>query len=243
MKLTGPYLTLAGGLTVAGVLLSLSINATKGDDSSPPVATSATVPVKGKPAAEKPADPAGEDAADESAAEPADESADESADQAGSGGASAPSGTYAGKVQGGAASVAISIKGDNAIAYFCDGKKIEAWVKGSAEQTLSLKGKKGAVLDADYTGGKLSGTVKAGGKKWAFTLKNVKAPSGLYRAAGNVRNAKVVGGWIIAEGTQVGMLNSDGVETPAPPIDLSTGTVSIDGTEVRAKALDGPPVQ
>jgi hypothetical protein len=230
MKLTGPYLTLAGGLTVAGVLLALSVNATKGDDSSPPVSTAATVPVKAKPSAEKPTDKAADESADESAEEPESK-------------AVAPSGTYAGRVQGGRASVAVSIKGDNAIAYFCDGKKIEAWVRGPVEETLSLKGKKGAVLDADYAAGKLSGTVKAGGKKWVFTLKTVKAPSGLYRAAGNVRNAKVVGGWIIAEGTQVGMLNSDGVETPAPPINLSTGKVTIDGTRVQATALDGSPVQ
>jgi hypothetical protein len=237
MKLTGPYLTLAGGLTVAGVLLALSVNATKGDDSSPPVATAATVPVKGKPSAEKPAGKPAGSSADKSAGSSTDESADESD------AAVAPSGTYAGKVQGGSASVAVSVKGDNAIAYFCDGSKIEAWVKGSVEDTLSLKGKKGAALDAEYAKGKLSGTVKAGGKKWVFSLKSVKAPSGLYRAAGNVRNAKVVGGWIIAEGSQVGMINSDGVETPAPPINLSTGKVSINGTAVRATALDGSPVR
>jgi hypothetical protein len=243
MKLTGPYLTLAGGLTVAGVLLALSINATKGEDGSPPVSTAATVPVKAKPSAEKPADEAADDSADEAADDTVDDSAaDESAEEP-EPGEVAPSGTYAGKVQGGAASVAISIKGDNAVAYFCDGKKIEAWVQGEVEETLSLKGKKGAVLNADYAGGKLSGTVKAGGKKWVFTVKSVKAPSGLYRAAGNVRNAKVVGGWIIAEGTQVGMVNSDGVETPAPPINLSTGKVRINGTEVQAKPLDGSPAR
>jgi hypothetical protein len=70
----------------------------------------------------------------------------------------------------------------------------------------------------------------------------VKAPSGLYRAARNVRSAKVVGGWIVYEGKQVGMLDSDGVETPAPPIDLTTRTVTIDGTQVQTTVVDGSPV-
>jgi hypothetical protein len=38
------------------------------------------------------------------------------------------------------------------------------------------------------------------------------------------------------------MLDSDGVETPAPPIDLTTRTVTIDGTQVQTTVVDGSPV-
>ncbi len=39
---------------------------------------------------------------------------------------------YAGEVNGGGASVAISIHGSQAIAYVCNGSVIEAWLKGTA---------------------------------------------------------------------------------------------------------------
>ena len=152
-----------------------------------------------------------------------------------------PNGTYAGRENSDKASVAVSVKGKTAIAYFCDGAKVEAWVQGSADESpLVLKGKNGAKLTAEYKNGRLIGKVRAGGENWAFDVKKVKAPSGLYRAAANVRTAKVVGGWIIFEGKQVGMLNSSTTgESPAPPIDLTTGKATIDGTAVQTEPVDG----
>jgi len=230
MKLKGPYLTLAGGLTVAAVLLSLSTTAAKNDD----VAVAAAGAVTATGEATDPA--ASADAADDSAKEPAEKAPKPAAKPT-------PPGTYAGTVKGGGASVAIAVKGKTAIAYVCDGKKVEAWMQGSANSTaLSLKGKDGAVLTAKYTKNKLSGTVRTAGKEWTFGVKTVKAPSGLYRAARNVRTAKVVGGWIVYEGKQVGMLDISGVETPAPPIDLGTNTVTINGTSVPAAPVDGSPI-
>ncbi|HST86090.1 MAG TPA: hypothetical protein VLL08_30405 [Kineosporiaceae bacterium] len=217
MKLNGPYLTLAGGLAVAGVLLSLSVTAVRKDGivaTSSPVGS--VVAGKAKPTESAKASPEAE---------------------------AAPSGTYAGAVKGGDASIAIAIKNGKAIAYVCDGKTAEAWLQGAADDaSLSLKGEGGSALTAKYANGRLSGTVKASGQKWTFKVKTVKAPSGLYRASRNVRNAKVVGGWIVYRGKQVGMLNTAGTETPAPPIDLETRTVTIDGTTVETSAVDGSPL-
>lgn len=231
MKLKGPYLTLVGGLAVAGVLLALSNSAVSKDEKNLAVANAGatgatTAPTKPAPDKSAPAD----DTVDEPAAKPPAKAT--------------PPGTYAGSVKGGGASIAIAVKGKTAIAYVCDGKKVEAWLQGSAADasSLSLTGEGNAKVTAKYTDGKLSGTVRAAGKKWTFGVDSVEAPSGLYRAARNVRNAKVVGGWIVYRGTQVGMLNSSGVETPAPPIDLGTGKVTIDGTEVQTTALDGTPI-
>jgi hypothetical protein len=229
MKLTGPYVTLAGGLAVAGVLLSLSATAVRKDDI---VSTASPV---GSAAASEAAEEATGNAAGKAkpteAAEPSVEAKP------------APSGTYAGETKGGDASIAIAIKDGTAIAYVCDGKTAEAWLQGSADDaSLSLKGKSGSALTAEYANGRLSGTVKAGGQKWTFRVKTVKAPSGLYRASQNVRQAKVVGGWIVYDGKQVGMLDSDGTETPAPPIDLATRTVTIDGTTVQTATVDGSPL-
>jgi hypothetical protein len=238
MKLSGPYLTLVGGLAVGGVLLALSSTAV--DRSQDRVANAAastprdavtTPPAETAPAETPPAETASPSAdADDTAASNAQE-------------VLVPAGTYAGRELSDKASVAVSVKGKTAIAYFCDGAKIEAWVQGPADGSpLVLKGKKGAKLTAEYKNGRLIGKVKAGGKDWSFNIKKVKAPSGLYRAAANVRSAKVVGGWIIFEGRQIGMLESstDG-EVPAPSIDLETGKVTIDGTQVQTEQLDGPP--
>jgi len=229
MKLSGPYVTLAGGLAVAGVLLSLSTTAFSKDQevnkTTPVAAAAASNDTPSNKADANAQDETGDDAEATPDVEPT------------------PPGTYAGAVKGGGASVAISVKGGTAIAYVCDGTKVEAWMHGTAKtDALSLAGEDGASLKAKYTDGKLSGTIKSDGKKWTFHVKTVQAPSGLYRAARNVRSAKVVGGWIVYEGKQVGMLNSDGVETPAPPIDLTTRTVTIDGTQVQTTVVDGSPV-
>jgi hypothetical protein len=234
MKLNGPYLTLAGGLAVGGVLLSLSVTAARPDGDPTPervAAASQSKPATATPAAAAPATakPALSQAADEPAPSEAAEPV--------------PPGTYAGAVKGGDASVAVAIKDGTAIAYVCDGKKAEAWLQGPADKdSLSLTGKAGEALNAKYTDGRLSGAVKTSGKNWTFKVKTAKAPSGLYRAARNVREADVVGGWVVYDGKQVGVLNRAGVAAPAPPIDLASQTVTIDGTTVEVGAVDGSPL-
>src|SRR5690349_4031166 len=59
---------------------------------------------------------------------------------------------YAGRTAGDEVTVAVAVKGDRAVAYVCDGKKVEAWLEGTgAGGKLSLKGKdatlKGAAGD------------------------------------------------------------------------------------------------
>lgn len=247
MKLTGPYLTLAGGLTVAGVLFAASANAVRVDQVSsanPPAA--AIEPVGGSAETQTPSQsPTSEpEPAESEAVDPTPSEGEPTAEPT-EAAEIAPSGTYAGSVKGGGASVAIAIKGDTAIAYVCDGKEVESWLKGAADTApLSLTGKGGAKLTADFVDNRLVGTIKVDGEKWTFKVKKVKAPSGLYRAAANVRSAKVVGGWIIYEGQQVGMFNrSTGSEAPAPEIDLKTGKVTIDGEQLQATAVDGSPLE
>jgi hypothetical protein len=149
--------------------------------------------------------------------------------------------TYAGKVTGGAATVAIAVKNGTAIAYFCDGKKAEAWLQGTASDgRITLTGSGGASLTATYSTSAATGTVTATGKQFSFSVHTVTAPSGLYRAVANVRNARVVGGWIVLpDGTQVGVLDVGDTEQPAPALDLSTTSAVVDGTTITAVAVDG----
>lgn len=132
--------------------------------------------------------------------------------------------TWAGEVDGGGATIAISVKDGVAVAYLCDGKKAEAWLQGTAaDGKLSLTGKDVASLTGTFGGGKATGTVVAAGKQWSFTAPNAVAPSGLYRAAEIVNTAKVVCGWIVlADGRQVGVCTTDGQPAPAPRLDVNS---------------------
>ena len=145
---------------------------------------------------------------------------------------------YAGRVKGGHASVAISIHGTQAIAYACNGSVVEAWLKGTATGgRLVLTGQNGASLTGGYDSRRAFGNVSADGITYAFSVYQVHAPSGLYRATADVRGATIKAGWIVLpDGTQVGSLepNADAAApsaTAAPPLNVATGTAQ-DGTTV-----------
>lgn len=130
---------------------------------------------------------------------------------------------WAGEVDGGGASIAISVKDGVAVAYLCDGKKAEIWLQGTAENgKLSLVSANGAALAGTFGGGVAKGTITGSGQSWSFSIKAVAPPSGLYRSTENVRNARVVCGWIrLANGQTVGICNTDGRPEAAPPLDTS----------------------
>ncbi|MEW9529240.1 hypothetical protein [Microbispora sp. NPDC049125] len=123
---------------------------------------------------------------------------------------------YAGVAQGNGGLVAIAVRNGKAVAYFCDGR-IEAWLKGTAENnTITLEGKN-SLITAALGGGKAQGKIQVGKAKWRFAAPVVKKPSGLYRATAIVRGAKIVGGWILLpNGQEVGRVQIDGNGEPAP---------------------------
>ncbi|MEV4536025.1 hypothetical protein AB0J82_19600 [Asanoa sp. NPDC049518] len=145
--------------------------------------------------------------------------------------------TWGGSVRGGDASIAITVKDGVAIAYLCDGDKVEAWFQGTAvDERLALAGDEGKITGS-FDEKRAKGTVTAGRATFTFDIGAVRKPSGLYRATAQVRNAKVRGGWIVVEGRQVGILEVDGVARPAPALDLTTGTVTVDGEQVTPTPL------
>jgi hypothetical protein len=220
MKRTGPFLTLLAGLAVAAVLVVLNMN----------------IKSDAAPAAQK---PAGNNVAAETGPQDAPADVPPVAEEPKP--PAAPLNvTWAGFVLGGKASVAIVAKDKQAIAYVCDGTKVEAWLKGTAtDGELNLTGGKDATLTGTFGNGRAKGTVVVGAKEWTFDVGSVKKPSGLYRATANVRNARVVGGWIVlADGTQVGVLTRSGAPQAAPRIDLNTGRTTVDGATITAGAVD-----
>ncbi len=198
MKRT-PVLTLLAGLAVAAVLLVMSVIAASG-------------PADDLVAAADPVSTAAPTISPTAAASPSPVPAKVNA-------------TWAGVVDGGAASIAIAVKEGVAIAYLCDGKKTEVWLQGTAAAgKLALTGANGATLTGAFGGGKATGKIVASGKTWTFTAPTAQPPGGLYRTAQFVSSAKVVCGWVVlADGRQVGVCTPEGKEPePAPRLDVTT---------------------
>ena len=104
---------------------------------------------------------------------------------------------YTGRSSGNEVTVAIAVKNGKAVAYACDGKKIEAWLEGTLTgDTLSLSGKTSSLtgtLDDKAT----FGTITVDGKEWPFSAKGVSSPAGLYEGRGVLRGVAARVGWIV----------------------------------------------
>ncbi|MFI6015772.1 hypothetical protein ACIBAG_44625 [Streptomyces sp. NPDC051243] len=222
MKRPGPLLTLLAGLLL-GVFL-LSLNATSGakntssSASPPPSSADTTKDTKESPAATQ--SPAPTKPTPSPSRTPV------------------PNAGYAGRTDDGSSAVAVTLRDGRAIAYFCDGRNKESWLKGDVNDdgTMRLTGRDGSVLTGTLKEGKrIRGTVDIDGGRYAFTADRTKKPSGLYRATATVRGAQVDGGWIVLpDGRQVGVLTRDGEPSPAPRIDPETGAVTVDGQQLTA---------
>ncbi|KOG43457.1 hypothetical protein [Streptomyces resistomycificus] len=218
MKRSGPLVTLLAGLLLG--LFMLSLNATTGEKTSSsyqgesPAAKSSPTPTAVTPSPSRSPSPS---------ATPI------------------PDADYAGRTSDDSAAVAVTLNDGKAIAYFCDGRAKESWLKGDVEDdgTMRLTGRHGAKLNGTLKEGKrISGTVDIDGGRYAFTADKAKKPSGLYRATATVRGAKVDGGWIVLpDGRQVGVLTRDGESSPAPRIDPETGAVTVDGQQLTARPV------
>jgi serine/threonine-protein kinase len=143
--------------------------------------------------------------------------------------------TMAGKVDD-AGTLAISIRDGRAIAYICDGDRLEAWLKGTATNgLLNLTGKDNSKITGLFDANRAAGEITVEGRAHRFDIGVVRKPSGLYRLAGQVGGATVVGSWIVLpDGRQVGVLiRVDGRQVgPAPVLDLTRRTTTVDGATV-----------
>jgi hypothetical protein len=184
MRPPSPVVTLAVGAVTAAALLvvsSMASNAAAGDPPSPAAASSVTVTAT--PSATASVDPAPS--------------------------APAPVRTYAARVDGGGASVAIAVQGSEAIAYLCDGRTLEAWLWGTVTGgELLLRGNpdsaENSLLVGRLANGKVSGAVLHDDLRLTFAATKVTSPSGLYRATQQVGGARVVAGWVVlSDGTEI----------------------------------------
>ncbi len=220
MKIRGPLVTL-GAVAALGVGIWL-VNVSREPDPAPPgkpvaesTTTTATTPATAAPAPTPPPPPP-------AAAFPA------KAD-------------YVGKIpiaNGGVITLEITVDGDKAIAYACDGNTIESWLRGSAVNgTVSLANKdKTSRLEGRLEGSAVVGTLWIGEKKWDFKADPAQPPAGLYV----YEEAGVRSSWIVdANGNVTGVLRQpDGSTAPAPGLSLDARSV-INGRPVVATRVEG----
>ena len=243
MKISAPIVTLiAGGALAGGLLVANGLTAggtTRG--TSVQVAGSTTGDAAqgdadGK-ANDKAAGKAGK--ADDQARANGDENADDKdGDQAADYGQKKRI-TYAGRVKGGGPLLAISIRNGVAIAYLCDGK-LEAWLKGKAEDgRITLTGTD-ARLSGTITEDRARGSVTVGKRTWEFHAPTAKPSSGIWKATAKVRGARVEAGWVVLDdGSQTGMFTRNGAGgAAAPRLDTATGTATIDGQQIHVTATN-----
>jgi hypothetical protein len=147
---------------------------------------------------------------------------------------------YVGKIPiaNGTITLEITVQGDKAVAYACDGNTIESWLRGSASNVaLSLANKdKTSRLEGHLEGSAVVGTLWIGEKKWDFNAPAAQPPAGLYV----YENAGVRNSWIVdPNGGVTGVQRrEDGSTAPAPRL-TTDGIAVIDGIEVKAIRVQG----
>jgi hypothetical protein len=144
---------------------------------------------------------------------------------------------YAGRTDDGPAAIAVAVLGDQAAAYFCDGRNVEAWFRGTVEGgDISLKSKSGATLQAELDGDQIKGTVKIKNDTLKFEIDEAKKPAGLYRARGSTTTI----GWIVLEdGSQVGIQTSGAGSSAAPELNPENPQVTVGGEDLDAAPVNG----
>jgi hypothetical protein len=219
MKKYAPLATLVAVVLLgAGLLVANMLSNPANQTTAAPAPSAAAAAAPGDPAAAEPAP------AEPAPAEPA-----------------VVEKAYTGRSAGNEVTVAIAVKNGKAVAYACDGKKIEAWLEGTLTgDSLSLSGKTSSIT-ATLDDKASFGTVTVDGKEWPFSAKGVASPAGLYEGRGNVDGVAARVGWIVQEdGSVTGVENAGGSPKPAAALDpTNLGATMSDGSPVTVTALDG----
>jgi hypothetical protein len=249
-RIRAPYLTLLAGAILAAVLLGLDVRATPSQNVAQrlgSVGTVGTLPVATPTGSTSSAAAPGSGATPSGSFTVIGSVPSSPAAPAATSTAATPNPAvhdYAGRVDGGSPSLAISIYEGKAIAYVCGGG-YEVWFTGTAQGgKLALSSRYGAALTGSYDTTGVHGLVVGSGHHWTFTAPTVKAPSGLYRAYTKKEGVKLQATWIVLpDGSQTGAEDAGGdtaTAAPVGPINFSTGSaVLTDGQAVQPVRIDG----
>jgi hypothetical protein len=150
---------------------------------------------------------------------------------------------YAGRTAGNEATIAIAVKDGRAVAYVCDGKKVEAWLEGTVDgSTLSLTGADGATVTGDLSDGAVFGEAAVKGKHWPYSAALATPPAGTYRGRVSVQGVQKRIGWnVLPDGSVTGIVSDATGVAPAPPLDPTARTASLGGVPVDVELVTGGP--
>jgi hypothetical protein len=230
MKRYTPLATLVAVVLLGAVLLVVNMMSTP----APP----------GNAAAAEPAQAAAPPAAGAAAAEPAAGEPEPAAPAPAAPAPAAPAvaeKAFTGRSAGNEVTVAIAVKDGKAVAYVCDGKKVEAWMEGTlAGEQLTLTGKTGS-LSATVSDKATLGSLTVDGAEWPFAAKGVAAPAGLYQGRGVLKGVAARVGWIVEEnGNVTGLATAGGQTLPAPVIDpKAPAAIMVDGVVMTVEPVGG----
>lgn len=149
---------------------------------------------------------------------------------------------YTGRSSGNQVTLAVVTQGSKATGYVCNGRTVEAWLQGSVHgNQLSLAGRNGASLSGSLSGLAMFGTVSTGaGLSFPFSAALSPHPAGIYQARIAVNGLAARIGWaVLPDGTQVGVTVAGNAKSPAPPLNLSNGSFTLDGTSFKADPVTG----
>lgn len=232
MKRFAPLLTLLAVAVLGGALFLLNVSGDPANQSADNAANASAADPSGNPAA-PPAPGATTINLGDLAAQPPGEPP------------AVKEKVYAGRSAGDEVTVAIAVKDGRAIAYVCDGKKIESWLEGTVSgDTVSLKNKDGSVTVTGTINDKASfGEITVGSSSYQYAAEGVEGSAGLYEGRADVRGVLNRVGWIVENnGRQTGGLRIDGEPEPRPAPLLDPGNpdgVQIDGEPVDVSRPDG----
>lgn len=147
---------------------------------------------------------------------------------------------YVGKIStaAGIITLEVTIDGQKAIAYACDGYAVEVWLRGSASNgALALANKdQTSRLTGRLEGTSIAGALTIGAKSWDFTASPVLPPAGLYVSEDDgVRNSWIVDSVGAVTGVQ---RRADGSTGPASTL-TKDGAAVVDGASVTATNVEG----
>ncbi len=149
---------------------------------------------------------------------------------------------YTGRSSGNEVALAIATEGTKAAAYVCNGQTIEAWLQGSVNgNQVTLTGKNGAALTGSLSGLDLFGTVSpAAGLTFPFSAALSPRPAGVYQARITVNGLATRIGWtVLPDGTQLGVAVAGTAKHPAPALNLSNDSFTLDGGSFKAAPVVG----
>ncbi|HET6987768.1 MAG TPA: hypothetical protein VFI00_14180 [Kribbella sp.] len=143
---------------------------------------------------------------------------------------------FTGRTKGREATLAIAVKGGRAVAYVCDGRRLEAWLTGTfTSGRLALRSRTGERLVGTASATAANGSLTLSGRTLTFTASPAGPPAGLYRAK---NNSSTIGWIVLPDGSQVG-IDNDGTPAPAPRLDPVSRAATVDGAQLTASQISG----